>query len=269
LKFDVAVPGFAIEAIGAPIDLLGFGEPDEWPAPALSSEKSAAALTGSAADTPKATASAPINKQDVPAKQKSPAPASKQEAPAQRQNGSAAVAKQEAKPKGDASATEVKDFIASKTFVGAKPGMVFKKGKQGMGYYKDTYVAPPAGVKRKAEAPAAAVAPASKKISLPSGLKYEVMKPGSGAKASRGKSVQVRYDGRLAANGKRFDKGTIRFKLGAGEVIKGWDLGVEGMAVVEKSLLLIPSGLAYGKSGAPPAIPPNATLTFEVELLRV
>jgi FK506-binding nuclear protein len=102
---------------------------------------------------------------------------------------------------------------------------------------------------------------------LPGGLKYTILKEGRGPVASYGKRVNVRYVGCLASNGKRFDKGQIRFRLGAGEVIEGWDKGVKDMRVGESRRLLIPSQLGYGKRGAPPAIPPNAALAFEVELL--
>jgi FK506-binding nuclear protein len=191
------------------------------------------------------------------------------------------------------------DFIACKKYAGRKPGMVFKTDSKGLGYYKDTYVPPPAsarGVKRpggdamppgynpmdKAAAAksaaaakiqaamAAAVAGAPTKGVLAGGLKFEVMKASiNPTKAVRGRYVQVRYDGRLASNGRRFDKGSIRFKLGVGEVIRGWDLGVEGMRVGEKRRLMIPPALGYGSQGQPPDIPPNAALAFEVELLRV
>eukprot|EP00927_Polykrikos_kofoidii_P014471 TRINITY_DN16332_c0_g1_i2.p1 TRINITY_DN16332_c0_g1~~TRINITY_DN16332_c0_g1_i2.p1 ORF type:complete len:357 (-),score=60.12 TRINITY_DN16332_c0_g1_i2:36-1022(-) len=168
------------------------------------------------------------------------------------------------------------DFIPSRKFSGAKPGMVFKKGSKGLGYYKDTYEPPPpvsfAGAKRKVSdvtKPAEASAP--KRHALPNGLQYDVLKdgPASAPKASRGRRVQVRYEGRLASNGKRFDKGVIRFKLGAGEVIKGWDVGVDGMKVGERRRLFIPAKLGYGSRGAGPDIPPNAALAFEVELLNV
>jgi len=102
---------------------------------------------------------------------------------------------------------------------------------------------------------------------LKGGLAYEVLKPGSGPMAQAGKTVQVRYDGRLAKNGKRFDKGVIKFKLGRGEVIEGWDKGVNGMLRGEKRRLKIPAAMGYGRRGAPPDIPPNSDLVFEVELL--
>lgn len=107
------------------------------------------------------------------------------------------------------------------------------------------------------------------KKQLPSGLKYEISRVGKGAVADRARTVKVAYDGRLASNGKRFDKGTIAFKLGLGEVIRGWDEGVKGMAVGEKRKLLIPAHLGYGARGAPPQIPRNAALVFDVELLSV
>lgn len=111
--------------------------------------------------------------------------------------------------------------------------------------------------------PAAPVA----KRQLPSGLKYEVLKAGSGPQAQRGKNVQVRYEGRLVKSGSRFDKGIIKFRLGLGEVIRGWDEGVLGMLRGERRRLLVPARLGYGSRGAPPAIPPNADLVFDVELV--
>lgn len=82
--------------------------------------------------------------------------------------------------------------------------------------------------------------------------------------------VQVYYVGRLKTNNKVFDATTqgpgFKFRLGKGEVIKGWDIGVSGMKVGSKRRISIPPNLAYGSRGCPPAIPPNATLVFEVEL---
>ena len=95
---------------------------------------------------------------------------------------------------------------------------------------------------------------------------------GSGAEAVAGKTVEVHYTGWLH-NGKQFDsskgRGPFAFALGGGQVIKGWDLGVAGMKVGGKRKLTLPSELGYGAAGAPPDIPGNATLVFEVELLAV
>jgi FK506-binding nuclear protein len=104
-------------------------------------------------------------------------------------------------------------------------------------------------------------------VTMKGGLKYTILKEGTGPVANPGKRVNVRYVGCLASNGRQFDKGQIKFRLGGGEVIKGWDMGVAGMRVREARRLLIPAHLGYGSRGAPPAIPPNATLAFEVELL--
>ena len=94
---------------------------------------------------------------------------------------------------------------------------------------------------------------------------------GSGETADFGSKVKVHYIGRLEKNGKIFDssKKPFRFKIGGGTVIKGWDEGVVGMRVGGRRRLKIPPHLAYGSRGAPPTIPPNATLLFDISLLQV
>jgi FKBP-type peptidyl-prolyl cis-trans isomerase len=106
-----------------------------------------------------------------------------------------------------------------------------------------------------------------------SGLQYEDIKIGEGDAATAGKTVAVHYTGWLT-NGKKFDSSKDRgqpfeFPLGGGRVIKGWDEGVQGMKVGGVRKLTIPASLGYGSRGAGGAIPPDATLVFEVELLKI
>lgn len=106
---------------------------------------------------------------------------------------------------------------------------------------------------------------------LPGGLKYWDIKQGSGPEVKTGDTVQMEYTGWLTS-GKKFDSnaGTGKpfvVKLGAGDVIKGWDQGIPGMKVGGKRQLRIPPDLAYGAQGYPGAIPPNSTLIFDVTLL--
>ncbi|MGE4234398.1 MAG: FKBP-type peptidyl-prolyl cis-trans isomerase [Bacteriovoracia bacterium] len=104
-------------------------------------------------------------------------------------------------------------------------------------------------------------------------LKTEDLKAGEGTEAVAGKTISVHYTGWLE-NGTKFDSSVDRgrpfsFILGRGQVIQGWDKGVIGMKVGGKRKLTIPSDMGYGTRGAPPVIPPNATLVFDVELLDV
>jgi len=104
-------------------------------------------------------------------------------------------------------------------------------------------------------------------------LKVEDLKVGTGAEAKAGQSVSVHYVGTLT-DGKKFDSSRDRnepfsFRLGAGQVIKGWDQGVAGMKIGGLRKLTIPSHLAYGERGFSNLIPPNSTLVFEVELMAV
>ena len=106
-----------------------------------------------------------------------------------------------------------------------------------------------------------------------SGLKFEDLIEGEGEVAASGHRVTVHYTGWLT-DGTKFDSSLDRndpfmFSLGAGQVIRGWDEGVEGMKVGGKRKLTIPPQLGYGAYGAGGVIPPNATLVFEVELLGV
>jgi len=112
---------------------------------------------------------------------------------------------------------------------------------------------------------------------MPDGLKFTDTKTGDGATAKAGNKVSVHYTGWLSDNGakgKKFDSSVDRgqpfqFTLGAHQVIAGWDEGVAGMKVGGKRTLNIPPELGYGARGAGGAIPPNATLIFDVELLQV
>lgn len=104
-------------------------------------------------------------------------------------------------------------------------------------------------------------------------LQIESLREGSGEQAAAGNTVTVHYVGTLT-NGSKFDSSRDRgqgftFKLGAGQVIAGWDQGVAGMRIGEVRKLTIPPQLAYGERGFPPVIPPQSTLVFEVELLAV
>jgi FKBP-type peptidyl-prolyl cis-trans isomerase len=104
------------------------------------------------------------------------------------------------------------------------------------------------------------------------GIQRTDIRVGTGPEARSGQRVRVHYTGKLT-NGTTFDssvgKQPFSFNLGAGEVIRGWDLGVAGMKVGGRRRLTIPPELAYGARGAPPQIPPNSTLVFEVDLLGV
>lgn len=102
-----------------------------------------------------------------------------------------------------------------------------------------------------------------------SGLYYiPVITNPNGALATAGRTVSVKYAGTLL-NGNPFDSGTYTFPLGAKQVIAGWDEGIALMRLNEKSILLIPSGLAYGSQSPSSAIPPNSVLRFEVELTKI
>ncbi len=114
-------------------------------------------------------------------------------------------------------------------------------------------------------------------ITTQTGLRYEDTAPGQGAAAKAGQTCVMHYTGWLwtnGAKGAKFDSSRDRgspfsFKLGAGQVIAGWDEGIVGIQLSGKRTLLIPPELGYGARGAGGIIPPNATLLFEVELLEL
>ena len=107
----------------------------------------------------------------------------------------------------------------------------------------------------------------------PTGLTVEDTMVGKGAVAASGQTVNVHYTGWLAG-GRKFDSSRERseafaFELDAGQVMAGWDEGVQGMKVGGKRRLVVPPHLGYGEQGSGNAVPPNATLVFDVELLGV
>ncbi|KAK3239010.1 hypothetical protein CYMTET_51029, partial [Cymbomonas tetramitiformis] len=105
--------------------------------------------------------------------------------------------------------------------------------------------------------------------STESGLQYVEAKAGNGPNPKHGQNVFIRYKGMIMPNGYEFDSGTLQFHLGKGEVIAGLDEGVATMRPGGMRKLLIPPHLGYGSSGAPPKIPPNAVLVFDVDLKRI
>lgn len=117
------------------------------------------------------------------------------------------------------------------------------------------------------------------KVAVPKGappkqLVVKELEEGTGAEAKTGDQVTVQYVGVNYKNGKEFDSSWSRnepfaFQLGVGQVIPGWDQGIEGMKVGGRRELIIPPELAYGEAGSPPAIGPNETLVFVVDLLAV
>ncbi len=116
-------------------------------------------------------------------------------------------------------------------------------------------------------------------VTLPTGaaptqLVVKDLKTGTGAEAKAGDQVSVQYIGVLYDNGTKFDSSydhgqPFSFKLGGGQVIPGWDQGVAGMKAGGRRELIIPPELAYGAQGQPPTIPPNATLVFVIDLVKV
>jgi peptidylprolyl isomerase len=131
----------------------------------------------------------------------------------------------------------------------------------------------PAIAAEQSPEPTELIAKAADYITTPSGLKYKEIKVGTGATPTKGQKVTVHYTGTLE-NGKKFDSSRDRdrpfdFQLGLGQVIKGWDEGLSTMKVGGRRQLVIPADLGYGARGAGGVIPPNATLIFDVELLKI
>ena len=122
-----------------------------------------------------------------------------------------------------------------------------------------------------------ATAKAQQVMTMPDGLKIIDTQPGTGASPKTGQTCVMHYTGWLYENstkGKKFDSSVDRgqpfeFKIGVGQVIRGWDEGVATMKVGGKRTLIIPPELGYGARGAGGVIPPNATLIFDVELLAI
>lgn len=117
------------------------------------------------------------------------------------------------------------------------------------------------------------VVPQNNSNTMNEGLTITDVVVGTGAEAKAGDVITVHYTGKLES-GQVFDSSIPRgtpatFQVGVGQLIKGWDLGIPGMKVGGKRTLVIKSELAYGEQGVPGAIPPNSTLTFDVELVKV
>nr|WP_199309041.1 FKBP-type peptidyl-prolyl cis-trans isomerase [Nodosilinea sp. FACHB-13] len=124
-----------------------------------------------------------------------------------------------------------------------------------------------------ADEDASTMMPEENLVTTDSGLQYVDVVEGTGAMPQPGQRVTVHYTGTLE-NGTKFDSSRDRgrpftFQIGVGQVIKGWDEGVGTMRVGGQRKLVIPSELGYGSRGAGGVIPPNATLLFDVELLRI
>ncbi|KAH1011113.1 hypothetical protein HUJ04_000549 [Dendroctonus ponderosae] len=115
--------------------------------------------------------------------------------------------------------------------------------------------------------------PQKTKQTLKGGVIVEDLVEGSGPPAKNGKFITVYYEGKLQKNNKIFDKTEkgpgFKFRLGTGEVIKGWDIGIVGMKAGGKRKIICPPQVAYGSKGSPPAIPPNSTLVFTVTLNKL
>ncbi|CAO3596918.1 unnamed protein product [Absidia cylindrospora] len=175
----------------------------------------------------------------------------------------AAAAAKEEKPKEEKPLTKKEKKAAAAAAAAAEKEQAAKQEKKRAA---DTQKEEPAK-KQKTEEKKPKQQEKKQVTKLPSGLIIEDVKVGDGANVKSGARIGMRYIGKLT-NGKVFDKNTsgkpFNFVLGRGEVIKGWDQGILGMKLGGERKLTIPAPLAYGKRGAPPQIPGNATLVFEV-----
>jgi peptidylprolyl isomerase len=162
----------------------------------------------------------------------------------------------------------------------APPGMEFRPvveereedRAQALGEMRNTANVMPEAGTTISQIPPAEPTEVGKPRTLESGLIYETTKPGTGEVAASGRNVYVHYTGTLT-NGEKFDSSRdsgrpFMFTIGAGGVIRGWDLGVCGMKTGEHRKLTIPPGLAYGNETKGP-IPPGSTLLFDIELIKV
>ena len=127
--------------------------------------------------------------------------------------------------------------------------------------------------RRRTPASSAATKPKPAAITTPSGLIYQITKTGTGPQLKKGERVVAHYTGMLT-NGVKFDSSRdqnepIEFRLGVGQVIKGWDEGFSNLRVGDHAILVIPANLAYGSKGAGNVIPPDSTLIFVVEVVDV
>lgn len=132
---------------------------------------------------------------------------------------------------------------------------------------------PPAATPTAAATTPAPAQPGEMKTA-PSGLKYQDLEVGTGQRPLLGQTVTVKYVGKLA-DGKVFEEGKFDFRLGEPDIVKGFNLGIGGgegidaMKVDGKRLIVVPPELGYGKTGNPPKVPPDATISFEIELLKI
>jgi FKBP-type peptidyl-prolyl cis-trans isomerase len=128
-------------------------------------------------------------------------------------------------------------------------------------------------MQKAADAHSAAAAAAAAPAAPEKPLDIKTTAPGTGPAAKAGDNITVDYIGTLADGGKEFDRSKpgkpFTLKLGAGQVIKGWDQGLVGMKAGEKRRLTIPASLAYGPRGYPPVIPPNSALVFDVTMEKI